>query len=433
MRGKIVLAYLVGIFFTVSVSSAFAKKSYFIAPDPVPVMPVIKSVPVVTPAIAAIDLNIQNFIKRAKIRGASLAVVKDGEIVYAKGYGVTDVKSKMPVEPEHLFRIASVSKLITATGIMQLVQEGLLSLDQRVFGPEGILNDSVYTTYRDSRYEKITVRMLLNHSAGWSGKRADPMFSKELVSRTLNRPLPLTFPDIVRFVFRNNLDFEPGLRSSYSNFGYVLLGEIITKVTKTDYETYIKHNILYPLGIRSAHITNNIPEDKSDNEVSYYDLRGHGVVQSWDGSGKMVPRNAGGNDLKMLGPAGGWVASSLDIAKLLIGVAGYEQHAILSKEIVNEMTTRQAYLQPLGWIGSDNDGRFWRSGSLSGTSAMVVKEKNGLSWVFLSNTSTTAGNKLPHIIDAVVHKSLRSVDQWPSGKNLWSFTNQLDSLKNSKF
>jgi len=379
--------------------------------------------------VAAVDKNIKTFITKSKIKGASLAVVKDGAIVYAKGYGYANVSSKEPVEPYHLFRIASVSKLITATGIMQLVKAGVLSLDQKVFGPEGILNDPVYSSYRDPRYEKITVKMLLNHSGGWSGRRPDPMFCKELVSRTISKPLPLSFPDIVSYVFRNNLDFEPGLRSSYSNFGYVLLGEVIRKVSKMDYETYIKRKVFMPLGISTAFLSNNYPEDKHPNEVSYYDLRGNGIVPAWDGSGQMVPRNAGGNDLRMLGPAGGWVASSVDIAKLLIGVAGYEKHNIIPKDLISEMTTRQTYVQPLGWIGSDNNGRYWRSGSLSGTSAMVVKEKNGLSWVFLSNTSTRAGNKLPHIIDAVVHRSISKVQTWPNVK-LWSFTNQLDSLQN---
>jgi len=379
--------------------------------------------------VAAVDKNIKTFITKSKIKGASLAVVKDGAIVYAKGYGYANVASKELVEPYHLFRIASVSKLITATGIMQLVKAGVLSLDQKVFGPEGILNDPVYCSYRDPRYEKITVKMLLNHSGGWSGKRPDPMFCKELVSRTVCKPLPLSFPDIVSFVFRNNLDFEPGLRSSYSNFGYVLLGEVIRKVSKMDYETYIKRKVFKPLNISTAFLSNNYPEEKHPNEVSYYDLRGNGVVPSWDGSGRMVPRNAGGNDLRMLGPAGGWVASSVDIAKLLIGVAGYEKYNIIPKDLISEMTTRQTYVQPLGWIGSDNNGRYWRSGSLSGTSAMVVKEKNGLSWVFLSNTSTRAGNKLPHIIDAVVHRSISKVQTWPDVK-FWSFTNQLDSLQN---
>lgn len=419
MRGRVVLAYLLGATFVMSVGDVYARSGANSAFEAPPMPPVTTPAIAAMPAIAAIDLNIQSFIKRAKIRGASLAVVKDGAIVYARGYGYADANTKTPVEPDHLFRIASVSKLITATGIMQLVQQGILSLDQKVFGPEGILNDSIYTTYKDPRYEKITVKMLLNHSAGWSGKRPDPMFSKELVSKVMHKPLPLTLPDVIGFVFRNNLDFEPGLRSSYSNFGYVLLGEIISKVAKTDYETYIKHNVLEPLGITTAHITSNIPDEKGPQEVSYYDLRSKGVVQAWDGSGKMVPRNAGGNDLKLLGPAGGWVASSLDIAKLLIGVAGYEQHSLLSKDIVNEMTTRQTTLQPLGWIGSDNEGRFWRSGSLSGTSAMVVKEKNGLSWVFLSNTSTAAGNKLPHIIDSVVHRSIQSVQEWPSAEEMW--------------
>ena len=379
--------------------------------------------------VAAVDNSIKTFITKSKIKGASLAVVKDGAIVYAKGYGYANVASKEPVEAYHLFRIASVSKLITATGIMQLVKAGVLSLDQKVFGPEGILNDPVYSSYRDPRYEKITVKMLLNHSGGWSGRRPDPMFCKELVSRTISKPLPLSFPDIVSYVFRNNLDFEPGLRSSYSNFGYVLLGEVIRKVSKMDYETYIKRKVFMPLGISTAFLSNNYPEDKHPNEVSYYDLRGNGIVPAWDGSGQMVPRNAGGNDLRMLGPAGGWVASSVDIAKLLIGVAGYEKHNIIPKDLISEMTTRQTYVQPLGWIGSDNNGRYWRSGSLSGTSAMVVKEKNGLSWVFLSNTSTRAGNKLPHIIDAVVHRSISKVQTWPNVK-LWSFTNQLDSLQN---
>lgn len=427
MRGKIAVAYLVSILGIFNTTNLFARVS-MVTPVTAAALP---GNPTQVPfAISIVDQSIQNFIRKAKIRGASLAVVKDGSIVYAKGYGYANTQDKTPVEPYHLFRIASVSKLITATGIMQLVQNGQLSLDQKVFGPEGILNEPAYSGYRDPRYEKITVKMLLNHSAGWSGKRADPMFSKELIARVLNKPLPLDLKDIVQFVFRNNLDFEPGLRSSYSNFGYVLLGQIISKVSKTDYERFIRLNVLNPLGIKTAHIANNFPEDKYPNEVSYYDLRGNGVVTAWDGSGKKVPRNAGGNDLKMLGPAGGWVASSVDIAKLLIGVAGYENHNILSREIISEMTTREAYIQPLGWIGSDNNGRYWRSGSLSGTSAMVVKEKNGLSWVFLSNTSTRSGNKLPHLIDAVVHRSLYSVQEWPTGSNLWTFTNQLDSLKN---
>jgi CubicO group peptidase (beta-lactamase class C family) len=428
-RGKLVLFCIaVGVFFLAGSESTIAKVA----------TPAKKSAEAGEPAaadaaalaeVAAVDNSIKTFITKSKIRGASLAVVKDGAIVYAKGYGYANVASKEPVEPYHLFRIASVSKLITATGIMQLVKAGVLSLDQKVFGPEGILNDPVYCSYRDPRYEKITVKMLLNHSGGWSGKRPDPMFCKELVAHSIGKQLPLSFTDIVSYMFRRNLDFEPGLRSSYSNFGYVLLGEVIKKVSRMDYEIFIKRKVFKPLGISTAFLSNNYPEEKHPNEVSYYDLRGNGAVPAWDGSGQMVPRNAGGNDMRLLGPAGGWVASSVDIAKLLIGVAGYEKYNIIPKDLISEMTTRQTYVQPLGWIGSDNNGRYWRSGSLSGTSAMVVKEKNGLSWVFLSNTSTRAGNKLPHIIDAVVHRSISKVQNWPDVK-LWSFTNQLDSLKN---
>lgn len=428
MRGRVALSYLAVVFlFLNSSNAALANGSSPIKKGTE------ESVLSVADAaamaeIGAVDQSINTFISRSKIKGASLAVVKDGSIVYAKGYGYADASSKEPVEAYHLFRIASVSKLITATGIMQLIKAGVLSLDQKVFGPDGILNDPVYCSYKDPRYEKITVKMLLNHSAGWSGRRPDPMFCKEIVSRTIGKPLPLKLPDIVTYVFRNKLDFEPGQRSSYSNFGYVLLGQIIEKASRMDYEAYIKRKVFKPLGISTAFLSNNYPEEKHPNEVSYYDLRGVSIVPSWDGSG-MVPRTEGGNDLRLLGPAGGWVASSVDIAKLLIGVAGYEDHNIIPKDLISEMTTRQTYTQPLGWIGSDNNGRCWRSGSLAGTSAMVVKERNGLSWVFLTNTSTRAGNRLPHIIDAVVHKSISKVQSWPDMK-LWSFTDQLDAIQN---
>ncbi|GAH01144.1 unnamed protein product, partial [marine sediment metagenome] len=115
-----------------------------------------------------IDREVNAFIKRWKIEGASLAVTKNERLVYAKGFGTANKQTGEEVKPGHLFRIASVSKLITAVAIMRLYEEGQLELDDPVFGESGILNDSVFVNYVDPRVEEITVRHLLNHTAGWS-------------------------------------------------------------------------------------------------------------------------------------------------------------------------------------------------------------------------------------------------------------------------
>jgi len=112
-----------------------------------------------------IDMQVEAFIKRWKIEGASLAVTKDERLVYAKGFGTANSETGEDVKPGHLFRIASVSKLITAVAIMKLYEEGHLGLDEPVFGKQGILNDSVFMNYQDPRVEEITVRHLLNHTA----------------------------------------------------------------------------------------------------------------------------------------------------------------------------------------------------------------------------------------------------------------------------
>jgi CubicO group peptidase (beta-lactamase class C family) len=132
-----------------------------------------------------IDTRVQSFMEHWKINGISVAVTKDEELVYAKGFGFADTERKEYVKPGHLFRIASVSKLITAAAIMKLYEEQLLDLDHHVFGPEGILDTSYYNGYRDKRYEDITVQHLLSHTAGWSITSGDPMFNTLYIAQKM--------------------------------------------------------------------------------------------------------------------------------------------------------------------------------------------------------------------------------------------------------
>ena len=108
------------------------------------------------------------------LRGASLAIMRNDSLLYAKGYGWADEEKGVKMEPRILLRLASVSKLITATGIMKLQEEGKLSLDDRVFGPDGILSDSTYTAaITDPGCFRITVEDLLRHKGGFTARLGD--------------------------------------------------------------------------------------------------------------------------------------------------------------------------------------------------------------------------------------------------------------------
>ena len=109
------------------------------------------------------DRNFERFREQNNLKGLAVAIVKNEKLVFAKGYGYADIDKKISTSPDQLFRIASVSKLVTAITIMKLVENGKLKLDGKVFGKYGILNDEKYLQIKDKRLENITVRNLLNH------------------------------------------------------------------------------------------------------------------------------------------------------------------------------------------------------------------------------------------------------------------------------
>ena len=172
------------------------------------------------------DQRIPRFLKQQDIAGASIAVAIDGKMVLAKGYGYADKENQLHAEPYHLFRVASISKLITAAGIMKLVENKQISLNQKVFGPHGILNEAPFNNYLDHRVENIEVVHLLNHSGGWTNRWGDPMFMPQVIAKGKGQTLPVSDDDIISFMLGKRLHFTPGTMSSYSNLGYVILGRV---------------------------------------------------------------------------------------------------------------------------------------------------------------------------------------------------------------
>ena len=129
------------------------------------------------------------------------------------------------MQPGNIMRMASVSKLITAAGIMVLQEMDSLSIKATVFGPRGILNDSLFNTViKDKNYHKITVEHLLRHQGGFS---RDPLFSSRDVLTLLKLDHAPEREDFYKVVLRNRVRFMPGEWEKYSIFGYLLLSEFI--------------------------------------------------------------------------------------------------------------------------------------------------------------------------------------------------------------
>ncbi len=371
-----------------------------------------------------IDAYMEKFRTDNSLKGISVAIVKDEKLVFAKGYGFADEEAGIQVTPGHLFRLASVSKLITAVAIMKLVENSKISLGSKVFGKDGILSDEQFCHIKDKRLEKITVRNLLNHSGGWTQNYGDLAFLPKAVARGVGESLPVNIDSYIKFVTTHKVHFEPGSRSSYSNLGYLILGKVISKVSGMDYESFVKKEVLEQAGIVDMNLGNSFLEQALPNEVRYYQPSDGEPIESFDGSGRLLLKTYGGNDIHLLGSAGGWLASALDLMKLMVVIDNNPKiKDILSPESIREMTqVDPTGLDPLGWRTTNENGEWWRTGTLPGTSALIKRQANGISWVILTNTSNYKGPRLAVEMDRVMSRILLKVDRWPN-YDLFAFLN----------
>lgn len=344
--------------------------------------------------LSGMDEKIDRYLRHWGIKGASLAIMRNDSLVYAKGYGWADEEMSEPMSPGNIMRMASVSKLITATGIMVLKERGLVSLQDTVFGERGILNDSIYTaSIRQKSMFNITVEHLLRHQGGFTNSRGDPMFSTRNIIRSFDLEGPPDHETLVECVLKRPLGYKPGSWQRYSNFGYLLLSMIIEKVSGQDYETFIQENVLHPAGCFDMHLAYNYYEQKYPNEVRYYMHAGSDKVEEYNMSGRLVDRCYGGNDIRALSGAGAWCGSPAELCRFVASIDGKPQVTdIISAESVAEMTEYfDSDTYSLGWNDTKPDGEWTRTGTLTGTSALVKCFPDGECWIMITNTSTWRG------------------------------------------
>jgi N-acyl-D-amino-acid deacylase len=383
--------------------------------------------------LTSFDDLMRSFMTENELPGASLAIAKDGRLVYARGFGYADVEKQEPVQPDSLFRIASISKPVTSVTIFRLIEQGKLSLDDRVFD---ILEYEPHLPHGgkiDPRLKTITIRQLLQHTGGWDRDVSiDAMFYPAEIAYSLGIRPPAMQEDIIRFMLGWKLDFDPGTQYAYSNFGYCLLGRVIEKLTGEKYDAHVRSKMLAPLKIQSMKLGRTLLKYRAEKEVRYY-TRKNRTAPAVVGDDLMtkVPRQYGAWNLEAMDSHGSWIASAIDLVRFASAVENAEHSKFLSKASLSDMFApppgkvsldengdRKDFYYGCGWSvrPKGDDGKFncWHTGSLDGTSTILVIRHDGLCWAVLFNSRETAAGKVPsREIDPLVNKVANAITAWP--------------------
>lgn len=311
--------------------------------------------------ITSVDEKISDWMTQNKMPGMSLAISKNGKLVYAKGYGEANIDTHEKVTTESQFRIASVSKLLTSASIMKLVEDGKISMDQKVFGDNGILGTTFGTQPYKQYATDITVSDLLHHTGGGWGQDNDPAFFDISLDKTA----------IINYTLNNvPLKRMSGTGFDYSNFGYMLLSQIIEKASVKSYDQFVNDEIWSKTGATHSIIAGSKSTDKLPNEVIYY------------GQGNDVPfvytMNLSRGDAAM-----GWASTPTDLLRFATAVdSSNTRPDILTLSTIKTMVTTTAASEGLGfhfgcgWVVEGNEWFWW--GSLPGTFAILYRNGNGI-------------------------------------------------------
>lgn len=320
------------------------------------------------------------FLAENGLLGFSIAFGSAGKIAFEEGYGFADAEKKEAVTSQHLFRIASISKPITATAVMMAVEKGLLKLDSTVFGPKGILGET-HGSGLPEKITSITVDHLLTHtSGGWANDRNDPMFANKA----------MTHDELITWALKNGLQpDEPGKKYAYSNFGYCVLGRVLEKVTKLPYETLLTQHVLPKCGISGMQIGGNTLAERRPLEVVYQ-------MPEADAPYRM--------NVARMDSHGGWIATAGDLVRFASSLP-----KLLKEESIQTMTTpglNVGYAR--GW-NVNSAPNWWHTGSLPGTTTILVHTAKGVCWAGLIN-----GRKegLSGPLDELMWKIGRVVKSW---------------------
>lgn len=354
--------------------------------------------------IPYIDTQVYEFMNDFHIPGVSISIMKGTEMKYSSGYGFAVTADKVRTTPDHLFRMASISKQFCTLCIMRLKEQGRLSLDQQVFGEKGILH-GLYTNVT-SYHESITVRNLLSHSSGICKGLSDPCFTNSyrfysgtstpvptdtLIQRTLNaRQQPYSDDTMI---------WTPGMGYNYSNVGFCILHRIVEVISGKDYESFLKEDVLEPMGVTDTHI-GGYEYQRRSNECVYYMQEG---------------ANGYSNPLREIAGAAGIITSTNQMMRVLTFIDGDETVPdLFSHETLEEMYSPYSYMgngtygsgykrYGLGWRMNHSSlfqGAHYHGGNLAGTATLWAGDTDQhMSGAFVCNSRAYNSNSSGDIDD----------------------------------
>ncbi|WP_223853049.1 serine hydrolase domain-containing protein [Microbispora bryophytorum] len=377
--------------------------------------PVLETTGVVPTALAGFDTLMKTYVKERGITCAQLAITKNGKLVLARGYRYSDGSRYIPpVSPTSLFRLASLSKHITAIAIMRLAQDGKLSLTASAATLLGL------STTADPRLAKVTVWRLLQHTGGWDRDvSGDYLYMDHEIAAALGVPLPISQDHIIKYACARPLDFDPGTRYAYSNYGYMLLGRIIEKVSGMSYEAYVKQKILAPLGITRLRLGRTLRSEAAPGEVVYESRYTSKTVT--DASGTIVPTPYGGFSMPNRAPGGGWLASAVDLVRLAMVLDA--PNTVLNSTSIGRMIAKPetGVTSSGSWYGAGlwvrqvtGHVNTWHDGSLPGTYTYTARLQNGFTYAALFNRREETGSLDFDVLSPLVNAQIGKVTTWPA-------------------
>jgi len=326
------------------------------------------------PELAGLDRDVARLMNDAHIPGGAVAIVKDGRLVFARGYGVADLGTGEAFRPDSLCRVGSVSKTITALAILRLVETGRLNLNDRVFGDILTQLTPPPGSAPDARLNDITVRHLLHHTGGHGRDTGvDPLSTWFAIQAAdvLRLPIPPGYPAMVRYAMGLPLDFAPGEKYSYSNYGFTVLARVVERVTGQVYEDFVRNEVLAPMGIRDMAVGKTLPEGRRPGEVRYYDyprtLLAFSVLPNVR---RLLPRPYANLELDAGDGSGRWIASAVDLARMAARVEGTRAPAFFAPE-----TLKLMFEKPNPFTSSDASG-----GSRYGLGTGVIPNGDVFAW-----------------------------------------------------
>ena len=210
------------------------------------------------------------------------------------------------------------------------------------------------------------------------------------------------------------LDFSPGARYAYSNSGYAVLGRIIEQASGQPYGACVADQVLRPMGVTRMRLGRSLLQDRAPGEVRYYD--GGGATTSVFPSGGKAPWPYGGFHLEAMDAHGGWIALAVDLARFITAVDGFPTRLdALRPASIETMTARppvvwdgSAAYYAAGWLVRPAERNWWHSGSLPGTSSLIVRAGNGLAWAVVFNArSMVPGSTFEQEIDPAIGRPSR--------------------------